>query len=256
MKVTLFLREPFNQLLLMPHPPGGFGLEVEHFETVLYGRALGAAFFHEESFEGVVDEVVEEVLGREKVVGNVGTGLRFGVHSQRGAVYYHLVAVHQFGGEVGVGKAAGSLGAADVDGVDAELAQAVDDGFRRAARAENECAGVDGGAEERTDGRGEANDVGVAAEEFGRAVSPGPDANNVDRPDGARLGREAGQEGHDGLLVGDGHVEAPEAREAEQVVDGLGSVGKFEVGVRGVDMLALELFGKVARRKAVAERIA
>ena len=64
--------------LLLPDLPSGEGLEEQHLEPVLYGGAPFLALFHEERLVGVVEQVVEHVVGRQLLVRMFGQALTLG----------------------------------------------------------------------------------------------------------------------------------------------------------------------------------
>ena len=129
----------------MPNLPSGKRLQQQHLQPVLHGGALGTAFLHEEGFVGIVQQVVEQVLGRQQFVGDVRAEVYLGIHAYGRAVDDDRVLGHHFGRQVGIGQCfAVPLAARDIGALYAQVCQAVVDGFRGAARAQQQGLAVMG----------------------------------------------------------------------------------------------------------------
>ena len=81
-------------------------------------------------------------------------------------------------------------------------------------------------------------------------------AHHIDSPYAPGIFAQFVQIGYEGLLMGDGHVEAPQVFQGTQVVHGLFNVFELKIVIACGDVLTLELFGKIAGREAVTQGVA
>ena len=241
--------------LLLPDLPSGEGLEEQHLESVLYGGAPFLALFHEERLIGIVEQVVEHVVGRQLLVRDVRAGVDVGEHAQRGGVDDHGVLRHDLRGDLLVGDATLLMASGDESGADPQLLQPLVDRFGGTARTEDERLLV-GGFQQRLDGLLEADDVGVVTDELGLAKQSLGELDDVDCPDLAGVGVEIVEVGNNLFLIGDRDVQTAQIRVLSQDVLDLLDVGDLEIDVFRVDFLGLEFLVEIGFREGMAEWIA
>lgn len=86
----------------VPDVPRLESLEEEHLKTVFNLGTVGARLLHRGGGVGIVDKVIAEMIGSEKIIGDVGAAVNVGIHAERSAVDNHLVGGHDFGSKVGI----------------------------------------------------------------------------------------------------------------------------------------------------------
>ena len=204
----------------MPEIPRELGLKMKHEETVGGTGAAEEPEVHEGGEGWIVDEIVEEVVWGEEVIGEGGTVIDTGPSTERGGVDEEMVGREEGGGKSRVGNGVGLSGrAGDSKVVDVELVKGVTDGTGSTAVAEDE--GVEGevwggngcwrvGAsgsgrggernrvgEEVEEGLEKSGGIGVVTHEERMAVGVVEDAYTIDGTDGSSSGGEAVEVGED-----------------------------------------------------------
>src|SRR5574344_401423 len=84
----------------VPEFPTGESLQQQHFQSVLCRGTMFGTSFHKLSLVRVIYQVIKNSLHVHSLVRPLRTFIRMWIHTQRGAVDYHILFLHHFGRDV------------------------------------------------------------------------------------------------------------------------------------------------------------
>ena len=164
------------------------------------------SLLHEESFIGIVDEVVEQSVGIHRLVRQWRALIYMRVHTYRSTIHDDIVFLDDLRGDFIVLDSTWTFVSTHKDSLQSERFQAVVDGFRRTASTENQCLLVER-LDEWFDALGETDDITVVSLEDS-LVAFMLHFYHVDRSDSICFGANLIKITDYLLLVRDGYIEA------------------------------------------------
>ena len=186
-----------------------------------------------------------------RLVGQLRTDLRLGVHTQGGTVDDDVVFFHHLGGDRLILDGVRTLIATDEDGLQSQMLQTVVDGFRCTTRTQNERFLVPLLLEHGLYALRETDDVTVVAFQLD-VLALVNHLNHVDGTNGSGFRRYAVEVGYHLLFIGDGDIQPFELRIGVQhLVEGLDG-RNLKVFVHSIDAFVLETLVEIADRERVA----
>ena len=176
------------------------------------------------------------------------------IHSERCAIDNHLVFADDFGRNILIEKRPVATRPTDERRFESERTQTVVDGFRSAARTQNQGFFV-ARLQQRFDALREANDIAIKALQMD-VFAFSTNANHVHRTDGTSLGTHRVEIGNHLLLVRNRDVESAQFGVLVEHLAKIVNRGNLEIDVASVDVLVFKLLVEVTDRERMAERVA
>ena len=225
---------------------------MKHFEAVLCRGTLCCGLLHEQSGEGIVHHIINEVGIRQIFVGNGRAGVGVRVHADGGAIDNDGMVVDDVLRDFGIGKHARTGSAANVLPFYPHGIQTVTDGFAGASRSQDQGFAMVG-EEEGGDAFGEADSVGVKAFEAG-ALRCLCDTDDIDGTNGACLFAQFVQQWNNSLLMRQCYVQSSEGWVGRNDLPEVFDVRNLEIEVLGINAFFLELIRKEAFAETMSKR--